>query len=142
MLVHTLITEHLSLLHLRLTERRSYTEAHIGSLHEIGHLALAFRHIAGQELAPFMRARVFDPIGLEHLTWDTMGIDDGGTGIHTMPFSGVHVTARELARFGYLMLRRGQDNPYWQGAGVGIMLQGGFLLVFDLWHGLNAREVE
>lgn len=41
-----------------------------------------------------------------------------------------------------LMLRRGQDNPYWQGAGVGIMLQGGFLLVFDLWHGLNAREVE
>jgi CubicO group peptidase (beta-lactamase class C family) len=73
-----------------------------------GHLALAFRHITGEELTSFMAARVFDPIGLEHLTWDTMGIDDGGTGVHTMPYSGVHVTARELARFGYLMLRRGR----------------------------------
>lgn len=72
------------------------------------HLALAFRHIAGQELAAFMQDRVIDPIGIESLTWDAMGLDDGRTGIHTMPFSGVHVTARELARFGYLMLRRGR----------------------------------
>lgn len=72
------------------------------------HLALAFRHIAGQELAAFMQARVLDPIGIERLTWDTLGSDDGGTGIHTMSFSGVHVSARELARFGYLMLRGGR----------------------------------
>jgi CubicO group peptidase (beta-lactamase class C family) len=72
------------------------------------HLGLAFRHISGQELADFMQERVFDPIGMEHLTWDSMGIEDGGTGVHTMPFSGVHVTARELARFGYLMLREGK----------------------------------
>jgi CubicO group peptidase (beta-lactamase class C family) len=72
------------------------------------HLALAFRHITGQELAAFMQARVIDPTGIAGLTWDTMGIADGRTGIHTMPFSGVHVTARELARFGYLMLRGGR----------------------------------
>ncbi len=72
------------------------------------HLALAFWHITGQEVAAFMQARVIDPIGIESLTWDTMGLDDGRTGVHTMPFSGVHVTARELARFGYLMLRGGR----------------------------------
>jgi CubicO group peptidase (beta-lactamase class C family) len=75
------------------------------------HLALAFRHLAGQELAGFMRERVLGPIGMEGLTWDTLGIDDGRTGCHTCPFSGIHVTARELARFGYLMLRHGT----WEG---------------------------
>ncbi|HSN78468.1 MAG TPA: hypothetical protein VL334_25650 [Anaerolineae bacterium] len=39
-----------------------------------------------------------------------------------------------------LALRRGQDDPYWRGVGLGIVVQGGFLLAFDLWHGLNAPE--
>jgi CubicO group peptidase (beta-lactamase class C family) len=83
------------------------------------HLALAFRHIAGQELAEFMKERVLDPIGIEDLEWDQLGIDDGHIGIHTNPFSGIHISARELARFGYLMLRRGRWNgmeivaPWW-----------------------------
>ena len=71
------------------------------------HLALAFREIAGQELAEFMAERVFRPIGIESLTWETLGLDDGNIGQHTNPFSGAHVSARELARIGYLMLRRG-----------------------------------
>jgi len=75
------------------------------------HLALAFREITGQELAPFMEERVFRPIGIESLTWDTLGLDDGRVGRHTMPYSGVHVSARELARVGYLMLRQGA----WEG---------------------------
>jgi hypothetical protein len=37
-----------------------------------------------------------------------------------------------------LVARRGQDDPYWRGTGLGIVVQGGFLLAFDLWHGLNA----
>jgi CubicO group peptidase (beta-lactamase class C family) len=83
------------------------------------HLALAFRHMAGQELAAFMQERVLDPIGIENLTWDPLGMDDGQIGIHTNPFSGIHISARELARFGYLMLRRGRWNgrelvaPWW-----------------------------
>jgi hypothetical protein len=39
-----------------------------------------------------------------------------------------------------LALRRGPDDPYWRGVGLGIVVQGGFLLAFDLWHGLNAPE--
>ena len=71
------------------------------------HLALAFREITGQELAQFMAERVFRPIGIESLTWEMLGLDDGEIGQHTNPFSGAHVSARELARIGYLMLHRG-----------------------------------
>ena len=72
------------------------------------HLSLAFAHIASRELAEFMHERVFAPIGIENLHWDTLGVDDGRVGRHTCPFSGIHISARELARFGYLMLRGGK----------------------------------
>jgi CubicO group peptidase (beta-lactamase class C family) len=75
------------------------------------HLSLAFRHLAGQELAGFMQDRVLGPIGIENIEWEQLGLDDGHIGAHTNPFSGVHIAARELARFGYLMLRQG----VWQG---------------------------
>jgi CubicO group peptidase (beta-lactamase class C family) len=75
------------------------------------HLALAFVHITGQELADFMQKRLFAPIGIESLTWDALGYDDGRLGRHTTPFTGIHISARELARFGYLMLRGG----VWEG---------------------------
>lgn len=39
-----------------------------------------------------------------------------------------------------LAVRRGKDDPYWRGVGLGIVVQGGFLLGFDLWHGLHAPE--
>jgi CubicO group peptidase (beta-lactamase class C family) len=80
------------------------------------HLTLAFselagQRLAGQRLAHFMAERVFAPIGLESVSWDAMGVAGSRTGVHTMPYSGVHITAREFARFGYLMLRGG----VWQG---------------------------
>jgi CubicO group peptidase (beta-lactamase class C family) len=75
------------------------------------HLTLAFSALAGRTLADFMAERVFAPIGLETVSWDAMGIEGSRTGVHTMPYSGVHITAREFARFGYLMLRGG----VWQG---------------------------
>jgi CubicO group peptidase (beta-lactamase class C family) len=75
------------------------------------HLALVFARVTGWELADFMQERVFGPIGIENLTWETLGIDDEGIGRHTNPFSGIHISARELARFGYLMLRGGA----WEG---------------------------
>ena len=71
------------------------------------HLSLAFRAIAGRELSQFMQERVFDPIGVESLTWDLLGIDDGRIGQHSNPCGSIHVSARELARFGYLMARQG-----------------------------------
>ena len=75
------------------------------------HLSLAFAHIAGQELAEFMRERVFAPLGLESATWDDIGIDDGPIGRHTCAISRVNISAREAARFGYLMARGGA----WEG---------------------------
>ena len=75
------------------------------------HLSLAFFHITGRELATFMRERVFDPLMFEQLTWDDVGIDDGRIGCHTKAISDIHVSARELARFGYLLVRGG----VWQG---------------------------
>jgi CubicO group peptidase (beta-lactamase class C family) len=83
------------------------------------HLSLAFRGITGEELHDFMERRVFRPIGIENLMWETIGIDDGRVGEHTNPFSTIHITGRELARFGYLLARGGNwENrslvaPWW-----------------------------
>lgn len=72
----------------------------------IAHLALAFANITGQEMSEFLQERVFEPIGIEHLSWDVQG-GSGFLGPHTNAHTGIHVSARELARFGYLMLRDG-----------------------------------
>jgi CubicO group peptidase (beta-lactamase class C family) len=70
------------------------------------HLGIAFTHLAGTQMRDFMQERVFGPIGIESLSWDLQGV---GTrfGPHTNAHTGVHISARELARFGYLMLRGG-----------------------------------
>lgn len=36
-----------------------------------------------------------------------------------------------------LVLGRGRSDETWRGRGLGVMVQGGFLLAFDLWHGLR-----
>ncbi len=78
------------------------------------HLGLAFRHITGEDLEPYLQRRVFAPLGIEGVTWAMMGLDDGGIGRHNMPQGGLHISARDLARFGYLMLRHGS----WKGAQI------------------------
>jgi CubicO group peptidase (beta-lactamase class C family) len=70
------------------------------------HLTLAFAHAAGRELADYLDERLFVPIGIENLSWDVQG-GSGFLGPHTNPHTGVHISAREFARFGYLMLNRG-----------------------------------
>ncbi len=35
---------------------------------------------------------------------------------------------------------KGKKNPFWRGAGIGIVVQGGFLFAFDLIHTLLLRE--
>lgn len=76
----------------------------------MAHLALAFSHITGQEMSDFLQERVFTPIGIENLSWDAQGVGAGFIGPHTNAHTGVHLSARELARFGYLMLRKGTWN--------------------------------
>jgi CubicO group peptidase (beta-lactamase class C family) len=83
----------------------------------IAHLALAFAHITGREMDDVMQERVFTPIGIEQLSWDVQG-GSGFLGPHSNAHTGIHVSARELARFGYLALHGGawagrQIVPRW-----------------------------
>jgi len=73
----------------------------------MAHLALVFVNVTGTEIAPFMNDRVFRPIGIESLSWDVQG-GSGSIGPHTNAHTGIHISARELARFGYLLLRGGE----------------------------------
>lgn len=76
----------------------------------MAHLSLAFFHVTGMEMADFLRERVFVPIGIESLAWDLQGVGAEFIGPHTNAHTGIHLSARELARFGYLMLRNGKWN--------------------------------
>ena len=70
------------------------------------HLALIFSDATGMELEDYLTDRVFNPIGLKDFNWDRIG-GDVSIGPHTLPNGGMHITARDLARFGYLALNEG-----------------------------------
>ena len=70
------------------------------------HLSLAFANIMGIEMGDFMQERVFAPIGIEELSWSLLG-GRGFMGPHSNGDSGIYVSSRELARFGYLALHKG-----------------------------------
>jgi CubicO group peptidase (beta-lactamase class C family) len=81
------------------------------------HLSLAFANIMGREISEYLKERIFDIIGIENLSWDVQG-GSGFIGPHTNAHTGIHISARELARFGYLMLHKGFWNgqqiiPHW-----------------------------
>lgn len=73
----------------------------------MAHLALLFANITGQEIHDYMKKRVFDPIGVENASWDVLG-GNGLLGPHTCAHVGLHISARELARVGYLMCHKGK----------------------------------
>jgi CubicO group peptidase (beta-lactamase class C family) len=83
------------------------------------HLSLAFCHAAEREIADVVQEHVFQPIGIEHAHWDPQG-GRGFLGPHTNAHTGLHMSARELARFGYMALRGGRWGelqvvpPEWQ----------------------------
>jgi len=55
----------------------------------------------GMSLYAYARPRLLEPLGIENIIWDH---DDAG---HTHSGAGIHATAREYAKFGYLWLERG-----------------------------------
>ncbi len=57
----------------------------------------------------YVRERLFDLVGIEHASWDVLG-GSGCLGPHTNAHVGLHISARELARFGYLALHQGAWN--------------------------------
>ena len=79
----------------------------------IAHLSILFKSIMKQEIHEYMQEKVFSPIGIENASWDVLG---GGQfiGPHTCAHIGLHISARELARFGYLLMNQG----FWEGKAV------------------------
>jgi hypothetical protein len=71
-------------------------------------------HIAGQNIEHFFKERIADPIGMNDAKWDWSDwgtvnglVVNGGAGNKG---KGIHISARELARFGLLFLNRGNWN--------------------------------
>jgi CubicO group peptidase (beta-lactamase class C family) len=81
------------------------------------HLSLSFTNITGRLLVDYLTERVLDPIGIEGFSWDMHG-GSGSLGPYTNAHTGVHIAARQMARFGYLALHKGmwggqQILPVW-----------------------------
>ncbi len=82
------------------------------------HLSLAFSHALGREMADYLGDRLLRHIGIEAASWESQG-GSGLIGPHTNAHTGFVVSARELARLGYLFLRHGEWRaeqlvaPWW-----------------------------
>ncbi|WP_265446321.1 serine hydrolase domain-containing protein [Flexivirga meconopsidis] len=57
---------------------------------------------AGERLVDYLRPRLFEPLGVGHAGWFTDGHG------HDAGFSGLHVSTDAIARFGQLLLQRGE----------------------------------
>ncbi|MCL5279170.1 MAG: beta-lactamase family protein [Planctomycetes bacterium] len=68
-------------------------------------LSAIVQKATGQTLLEYLRPRLFEPLGIEHPTWETSpeGISTGGYGLS--------VRTEDIARFGQLYLQKGR----WQG---------------------------
>src|SRR5690348_907304 len=69
-------------------------------------LASIVQRNAGMPLTRYLRPRLFDPLGIGHVGWDTFppGREQG--------FSGLHARTEDIAKLGLLYLQRGQ----WEGS--------------------------
>lgn len=75
----------------------------------VSHLVLLFQHAHGGDLFPFLKQRMFDPVGMEKVEWLKIG-GEGAIGPYNQGFSGVLTNPREHARFCYLALHKGEWN--------------------------------
>jgi CubicO group peptidase (beta-lactamase class C family) len=71
---------------------------------------LIFSQVTGREIDEFMHERIFRHVGIQNYIWNRVG-GAGNLGPHTNAESGMHISARDLARFGYLVVRKGR----WEG---------------------------
>ena len=71
-------------------------------------LAAIVQRLTGEPLDDYLRPRLFDPLGIAVRPWlkSEEGVNNGGWGLH--------LTTRELARFGQLYLQRG----IWEGCRI------------------------
>ncbi len=71
-------------------------------------LEAVFEGATGKDMSEFAEERVFEPTGMEHTSLDR---DKAG---NPLAFMGIQSSCRDMARFGYLMLREGN----WDGEQV------------------------
>ena len=77
----------------------------------VAHLVLVFRRAMGEDLYPFLKRRLFDPIGETQLRWKPLGGPQGGAdaiGPFSQGYSGIHTNPRQHARFCYLAMHKGE----------------------------------
>ena len=79
--------------------RNPFSLQHVGHLHALGHRAKSDRHDGFSTLPA--AALTFDPIGIEHPTWETspQGVSAGG-------FTASSIRTEDIARFGQLYLQQ------------------------------------
>lgn len=73
----------------------------------VAHLVVLFKNYAGEDLWPFLKRRILDPIGVETMTWNPIGGDGGSIGPLSQGYSGIMTNPREHARYCTLALHRG-----------------------------------
>jgi len=74
----------------------------------VAHLVLLFNRATETDLFPFLKQRLFDPIGMRQVRWIAIGGENGSLGPYCQGYSGVMTTAREHARFCHLAMHRGE----------------------------------
>ena len=77
----------------------------------VAHLVLVFHRATGEDLYPFLKQRLFEPIGETQLRWKTLGGPEGGAlaiGPFSQGYSGIHTNPRQHARFCYLAMHKGE----------------------------------
>lgn len=82
---------------------------HDPAIHQLGYI---LTKIAGESLEDFFKRRIADPIGMKDWDWKDFGIVDGivlnnPSGVYE---GGIHISPRDMARFGHLYLNRGNWN--------------------------------
>jgi CubicO group peptidase (beta-lactamase class C family) len=77
----------------------------------VAHLVLLFHGAQGEDLYPFLKQRLFEPIGETQLRWTQIGGADSGQGAigpFSQGYSGIYTNPRQHARYCYLALHRGE----------------------------------
>jgi len=73
----------------------------------VSHLVLLFNHAEAEDLFPFLKKRLLDPIGMQRIEWMKIG-GEGGIGPYNQGYSGIFTNPREHARYCYLALHKGE----------------------------------
>jgi CubicO group peptidase (beta-lactamase class C family) len=73
----------------------------------VAHLVLVFKQATGEDLFPFLKRKLFEPIGETQLRWTQIG-GDGAIGPLSQGYSGIFTNPRQHARFCYLAMHKGE----------------------------------